>query len=498
MTSTRLPSSHDSDATTVGDGTLPVRNPRTGRVDHLIRPPAPAEVTRVCAGLRTAQPAWSAAGIDHRAAMLRRWADAIEANAATIGDAETVDTGRSRVSHEVPYMVASSIRGWCDAAPAIIEGARLHGVSSTSSTVSYDTEFDPYALLGVMSPWNHPFLLATLDAVPALLAGCAVIVKPSEVTPRFVEPVTATIAEVPELAAVLQFVAGGPETGRAIVDEVDALCFTGGVPTGRAVAETCARRFIPAFLELGGKDAAVVTASADLQRAAAAVLKGAVHNAGQVCFATERVYVDRSVHDAFVEELTAQARRLELNHPDVERGHIGPFIHARQADIVDEHLADALARGAVLHCGGHSETLDGGRYMRATVLTGVDHDMKIMHEETFGPVVPVQAYDGVDEAIRLANDSAYGLSAAVIAGDEEEARAIGRRISAGAVSLMDTSLTITIMRDVEKTSYNASGLGGSRMGPNGMLRFLRRKALLTRSGPVPDMDSLREDAAPQQ
>ncbi|MTD55547.1 aldehyde dehydrogenase family protein [Amycolatopsis pithecellobii] len=475
-------------------GVLAVRNPRTGEVDYVIEPPEPAELAAVCGDLRKHQPEWHAAGIGHRAAVLRRWADVIEANAKAIGDAEMADTGRSRVAHEVPYLVAASIRGWCDAAPGILDGARLHGVSSVSPTVSYDTEFDPYPLLGVISPWNHPFLLSTLDAVPALLAGCAVIIKPSEVTPRFVEPVAAGIAEVPELAAVLRYVTGGPETGQGIVEEVDALCFTGSVPTGRALAQTCARRFIPAFLELGGKDAAIVTASADLPRAAAAVLKGAVHNTGQICFATERVYVDETVHDGFVEELTRQARLLELNHPDIGHGHLGPFILARQADIVDDHLADALARGAVLHCGGPSVTLDGGRYMRATVLTGVDHDMKIMREETFGPVVPVQACHDVDEAVRLANDSEYGLSAAVIAGDETEAAAIGRRLNAGAVSLMDTSLTIAIMRDVEKTSYHSSGLGGSRMGPNGMLRFLRRKALLTRCGPVPDMDSLREDA----
>jgi succinate-semialdehyde dehydrogenase / glutarate-semialdehyde dehydrogenase len=496
VTETRPSNGHDLDsATAAATDVLPVRNPRTGRVDHWIHPPQPAEIAGLGTALRSAQAAWNEAGIGHRVAVMRRWADAVEANATAIGDAETVDTGRSRVSHEVPVMVVAAVRGWCDAAPAILDRARLRGVSSVTDTVSYDTELDPYPLLGVISPWNHPFLLSTLDAVPALLAGCAVIVKPSEVTPRFVEPVAASIAEVPELAAVLRYVVGGPETGRAIVDQVDALCFTGSVPTGRALAQACARRFIPAFLELGGKDAAIVTASADLRRAAAAVLKGAVHNTGQVCFATERVYVDRSVHDEFVEELVAQARRLELNHPDVTRGHLGPFILGRQADVVDAHLADAVARGAVVRCGGPSEILDGGRYMRATVLTGVDHTMTIMREETFGPVVPVQAFDSVDEAIRLADDSDYGLSAAVIAGDEQEAMAIGRRIRAGAVSLMDTSLTITIMRDVEKTSYGASGLGGSRMGPNGMLRFLRRKALITRSGPVPDMDALREDAA---
>lgn len=487
-----------SASTTDTNTALAVVNPRTGVVDYRVQPPTAADIVTMCADMRRAQRDWLAKGLEHRLAVMRRWADSITAHAGAIGDAETVDTGRSRVSHEVPHMVAASIRGWCDAAPGILNRARLHGVSSTSETVSFDTEFDPYPLLGVISPWNHPFLLSMIDAVPALLAGCAAIIKPSEVTPRFVEPVTASIRDIPELDGVLRYVVGGPDTGRTVVEQVDALCFTGSVPTGRALAQTCAARFIPAFLELGGKDAAIVTASADLQQAAAAVLKGAVHNSGQVCFATERVYVDKRAHDDFVDELTSQATGLEFNYPDVDRGHLGPFIHRRQADIVDSHLADAVSHGAVVRCGGPSQTLGGGRYMEATVLTGVNHSMKIMKEETFGPVVPVQAFNDIDEAVRLANDSDYGLSAAVIAGDEHEAREIGRRVNAGAVSLMDTSLTINIMRDVEKTSYAASGLGGSRMGPNGMLRFLRRKALIARSGPVLDMQALSEDAAASQ
>ena len=473
---------------------LPVQNPRTGVADFVLEPVSRATIEALGADLRRGQSVWSQAGVEHRAAVLRRWADVIEHDAKAIGDAEMVDTGRSRLAHEVPFMVASAVRGWCDQAGAIMAHARLQGASSVDPTVAYDTEFDPYPLVGVISPWNHPFLLSTLDAVPALLAGCAVLVKPSEITPRFIEPVAATIAAVPELEAVFRYVAGAAETGQAIVAEVDALCFTGSVPTGRALAVACAERFIPAFLELGGKDAAIVTASADLAQAAAAVLKGAVHNTGQLCFSTERVYVDAAVHDAFVDELVDQAERLEITYPDIDRGHIGPFIMPRQADTVDDHLADALDRGARLRCGGPSETLDGGRYMRPTVITGVDHTMRIMREETFGPVVPVMPYADIDEALRLANDSDYGLSGAVIAGSVEEARAIAHGLRAGAVSLQDTSLTITIMRDVEKTSYARSGLGGSRMGPNGLLRFLRRKALISRTGPVIDMQQLSEDA----
>jgi acyl-CoA reductase-like NAD-dependent aldehyde dehydrogenase len=301
-----------------------------------------------------------------------------------------------------------------------------------------------------------------------------------------------SIEEVPELADVLRYVVGGPDTGQAIVGEIDALCFTGSVPTGRALAEVCARRLIPAFLELGGNDAAVVTATADLKRAAAAVLRGGVHNTGQQCFATERVYVQAEAHDAFVDELIRQASALELNYPDIHHGDIGPFILGRQADIVDRHLADALARGARLECGGPSEVLGGGRYMRPTVLTGVNHEMALMTEETFGPVIPVMAYDTADEAVGLANDTDFGLSGSVIAGDIAEAEAIGERLNAGAISIQDTGLHTYILRDVEKMAYGISGLGGSRMGPNGLLRFLRRKALIRLSGEVIEMRSLSE------
>lgn len=474
--------------------TVPVLNPRTGEVDFQLEPTSAEGVSAIARDLRAAQPAWNAAGLEHRIDVMRRWADAIERDARVIGDAEMADTGRSRVAHEVPFMVAASVRGWCDQAPSIMEKARLHGVSSTASSVSYDMEFDAYQLLGVISPWNHPFLLSTLDAVPALLAGCAVLVKPSEVTPRFIGPVQDTIDAVPELAAVFRYVPGAAATGQAIIREVDALCFTGSVPTGRSIAVTCAERFIPAFLELGGKDAAIVTRSADLQQAAAAVLKGSVHNTGQICFATERVYVDAAVHDAFVEELVAQAKALEITYPDIDHGHIGPFIMQRQADIVDAQLADAVEKGAQILAGGPSETHGGGRYMHATVVTGVNHGMKLMREETFGPVTPVMPYRDIEEALRLANDSEYGLSGAVIAGSLDEAREVAHRLNAGAISLQDTSLTINIMRDVEKTSYAHSGMGGSRMGPNGLLRFLRRKALIGRSGAVMDMDALSEDA----
>jgi acyl-CoA reductase-like NAD-dependent aldehyde dehydrogenase len=460
---------------------IPVRNPRTGEIDCSITPPSESELDSICSRLREEQVAWSGMPLEGRIAAMRSWAQAITRRAAQISAQEELDTGRHQLSQQVPHMVAGSVNGWCDKAAEILRQGHLSGTSSIYPTVQYETQLVPYPLLGVISPWNHPFLLSMIDAIPALLAGCAVLVKPSEITPRFIGPVMESIADVPELAAVLRYVAGDGRTGRQIIERVDALCFTGSIATGRKVAVACAERFIPVFLELGGKDAAVVTASADLDRAATAVTRASVFATGQICFSTERVYVHSSVHDEFVKRLIERSNALRLTFPDPRQGQIGPFIFGRQASIVDEHIDDALAKGAQLVAGGKSQVLGGGHYMPATVLVNVTHDMKIMREETFGPVTPVMRYETEEEAIRLANDSMYGLSAAVIAGDVEEARRLGRQLEAGGISLQDAAITIAILRDAEKNSFKLSGLGGSRMGPNGLLRFLRKKAFMINS-----------------
>jgi acyl-CoA reductase-like NAD-dependent aldehyde dehydrogenase len=244
------------------------------------------------------------------------------------------------------------------------------------------------------------------------------------------------------------------------------------------VAESCARKFIPAYLELGGKDPVIVTESADLEKAANAIVRGACFGTGQVCFSIERIYVQETVHDAFVDALVKKAEKVQLNYPDVDKGQIGPFGTARQAEIVDEHLEDAVQNGAVIQTGGKSMNLDGGCYMRPTVLTNVHNGMRIMREETFGPVMPVVPYKTEEEAIRLANDSIYGLSAAVIAGSEEEAKRVGARLDAGTVCIQDTFLTLFKTFDVESHSFKFSGMGGSRTGPGSILRFIRKQSFL--------------------
>ena len=455
---------------------LAVRDPRTGEIDLYITPAAAHEIAATATQLRKAQPAWAAAPIEHRIGVMRQWAERLKAHRAALIEADSTDTGHGQISRVAPDMVINAILRTCAHAPAVLQHARRAGRSPGAPHVTFDTNLKPYPLLGVIGPWNAPLMLSTLHAVPALLAGCAVVVKPSEVAPRFVRPMMQTIGEVPELARVLTFVLGDAETGQSIIENVDIVNFTGSVRNGRKVAEACARRFIPAMLELGGKDPVVITQTADLQKAATAVLRGAVTSTGQVCFSIERIYVHESVHDRFIELLAREAARVELNYPDPQRGQIGPFIFARQAQIVDEHIDDALAKGARLRCGGKSINLGGGLYMRPTILTDVSHDMTIMKEETFGPVMPVMRYATEDEAVRLANDSDYGLSAAVLAGEESEARRIADRIDAGVVSVQDTFLTFAGFGVAEWDSFKFSGMGGRG---SGMLPYLRKQAVLT-------------------
>jgi len=459
-----------------------VRNPRTGENDYAFEPPTQAGLGELASRLRTGQVTWEAGGLPARVAALAAWRDAIAAARAEIAAALVADTGRRTESEMEVDAVLRMIDRWCSLAPDLLAEEQRRPASVPGVAVQQGIR--PYPLAGVISPWNFPLLLALIDAIPALAAGCAALIKPSEIAPRFIEPLTATIAAVPALQNVIAVVAGDAATGEALIDHADVVCFTGSVATGMKVAARAAHRFIPAFLELGGKDPAIVLASADLDRASSAILWGATANAGQSCQSIERVYVHEHVIDEFVERLVDKAKNVRLAVPEPGDGDIGPIIAAKQIAIIDGHLRDALDKGAAAPTGGEIETIGGGSYLRPTVLTGVTHAMKVMTEETFGPVIPVMPFASTDEAVRLANDTVYGLSGAVF-GDPGEAMAVARRIDAGGISINDAALT-ALVYDGEKNSFRRSGMGGSRMGPAALRRFGRRQAYLISDAGRPD------------
>ena len=464
--------------------TLPVRNPRTGEWDHEIPVTSPEDIASITTALRAAQAQWVAMGASGRAACLNRFADAVMAEVGPLGQALSVDTGRSTFAQFEAIKSVELIRMWAERAGPILDELAGAGQSGQVPAVHYQHRLIPYQVVAVISPWNVPLLLAMIDSLAALSAGCSVLLKPSEVTPRFIEPFQRALDAVPELAAVLRIVTGGPETGKAMIEQVDAVCFTGSVKTGRQVSQQAAACFIPAFLELGGKDPAIVLPDADIPLAARAIIRSAIGMTGQACQSLERIYCHESIAEPFTEELLAQLKVLSLTCTDDGAGDIAPLIFERQVETIQAQVDDALAKGATCLLGGEPVQA-GGIWYPPTLLTNVNHDMLIMQEETFGPVIPVVIYGDVEEAVSLANDSTFGLSAAVFSADADTAKAVAERLQVGAISINDASLT-GIVNDVEKNSFRFSGMGGSRMGPAGLTRFLRKRALLIQTGePAP-------------
>lgn len=468
-----------------------LRDPRTGQSDGVIGAATPEAVQTAAARIRAAQPAWADAPITTRAQALLALHDAIAMDADALATALERDTGRRAIAKQEVSGVLAGLQSWAALAPNLLAAEWVQGRSVPH--LKHKPQFVPYRLVGVISPWNFPLTLSMIDTIPALLAGCAVILKPSDVTPRFLTPLRAIIAKVPQLNSIFAALEGDARTGQAVVDIADAVCFTGSVQTGRKVAIRCAERLIPAFLELGGKDPLIVLASANLDDAVAAALRGSVLATGQACQSIERIYVHRSIFDDFVLALTAAAKDVRLNWPDITKGEIGPIIFKNQASVLHAQLEDAMAKGARVLTGGNLENHGGGLWLRPTVVTDVSHDMRLMSEETFGPIMPVTPFDSVEDAIKLANDGLFGLSAAVFAGSLDEAETVARRLNAGAISLNDAALT-AIFYEAEKHAFGESGLGGSRMGVSGFHRFLRRKALIANTAKPAPLSRFAEDA----
>lgn len=443
-----------------------IRNPRTGQADFRMPVSDASAVQTAAARLRGRQGAWAARGVEDRAADLLAWRERLLGAQTTLERALLADTGRWHEGLLEVQACASSMARWAAQGPDLLKPRQP---PSSLPFLSLEQCCVPYGLVGVISPWNFPLLLSLIDAIPALMAGCAVLIKPSELTPRFVDPLRDTLADLP-----LALVTGAGATGQALIDCVDTIAFTGSVATGRKVAEQAARRFIPAQLELGGKDAALVFADADLPRAARSLAWGSMVNAGQSCMSLERCYVEQPVFKDFAAMLAERVGALRLNTGDARDGQIGPLIAASQARLIQEHLEDAYSKGARALCGGRLVEHGGGVWCEPTVLVDVHHGMRVMREETFGPILPLQPFVAEAEAVDLSNDSVYGLSAAVFSGDPQRARRVAFRLNAGAVSINDCSLT-ALVHEGAKQSFGLSGLGGSRMGTQSIQRFVRHQ-----------------------
>jgi acyl-CoA reductase-like NAD-dependent aldehyde dehydrogenase len=341
---------------------------------------------------------------------------------------------------------------------------------------------EPYGVIGIISPWNYPFSVPSVQTLTALATGNAVALKPSEFTPFSSLELQRLLREAGLDPGLLQVITGDGAAGAALLSTgIHKIVFTGSVATGKRVAQAAAARLLPAVLELGGKDPMIVLADADVDVASSAAVWGAFMNAGQTCLSVERCYVHESIYAKFLEACVAKTGKLRLGHshplrrdqsgeyqstPAQRMGHpgtdeeidVGPMIHERQLRTVQAHVEDAMARGARLLAGGTALPQLGPNFFAPTILADVDHSMTIMREETFGPVLPVRSFKTEDEAVALANDSEYGLAASIFTGDRKRGEALAQRIDAGTVMVNDVLACFGIS-EAPHGGVKASGIG---------------------------------------
>ncbi|MBS1880707.1 MAG: aldehyde dehydrogenase family protein [Actinobacteria bacterium] len=460
---------------------IEVRNPASGETITTIAVDSPEQVAAKVARVRAVQPDWEAMGIEGRYHWLGKLRDWILDNQDQVLDTMQRETGKVRAdaSNEPTYL-ADIINFYGAHAPDFIgeEGFRPH--SPLLAAKKLRVQYRPHPVVGIISPWNFPLILSLGDAVPALIAGAAVVVKPSEFTPLGLAEVVAAWKHELGAPDVFDVVQGIGETGGALVDNVDFVQFTGSDRTGRKVMARAAETLTPVSLELGGKDPMIVLADADLDRAANAAAWGGMFNSGQVCISVERIYVEEPAYDQFVAKLATAVGQLRQGVDDAsDPKDVGAMTSPNQIGVVEDHVDDALAGGARALTGG-KRVPGPGDYFEPTVLVDVDHTMKVMRDETFGPVVGVMKVRDEAEALRLANDSRYGLSASVF-GERDHAERVARRVECGAVNVNDV-LVNYFASDVPMGGWKESGIG-YRHGAPGIRKFCRSESLvITRFG----------------
>jgi acyl-CoA reductase-like NAD-dependent aldehyde dehydrogenase len=411
------------------DTMLTIHDPADGSLITTL-PTADAEqVAAAAARARQAQPAWAAQPLAERLACIARFRAALLAELPQLALTLTRETGKpiTQARNELNGLVGR-IDFFLDAAPAVLATETVYDDGGLRERI----ERVPLGVVGNVSAWNYPWFVSCNVVLPALAAGNAVLFKPSEFATLSGQALVRLLHASGVPQDVLALLPGAGDTGAALVGQpLDGLFFTGSVATGQRIAAALAGRFVKLQLELGGKDPAYVRADADVAAAAASLADGAMYNAGQSCCAVERIYVQRAVAADFIAAFVGEVRALRLGDPRDEATTLGPLARGAQLALLDAQVDDALRRGARLELAGGRIAGRPGNWYRPVVLSGCDHDMQIMREESFGPVIGIQVVDGDDEAVALMNDSRYGLTAAVYSRDERAARALLARVQAG-------------------------------------------------------------------
>ncbi len=419
-------------------------NPSTGEENGRVPLMDAADVVAAVRRARAAQPAWAKLSYSERARFILRAREIVLNQLEEIAKLISRETGKP-VTEAIAMEIVPTLdlmHYFASNTKKLLDRSRIglgqYNFMARSSYIVYK----PLGVVGIISPWNFPWATPLDEVAMALMAGNAVVVKPSELTPLTALKIENVFkqAQLPE--GLVQVVTGDGSTGSALVDAgVNKIMFTGSVNTGKRVAEMAAKHLTPVVLELGGKDPMIVLEDANLENAARAAVWGAFCNSGQACASIERCYVHESIASKFTDLVVKETQLLKQDKASTDAIDIGAMTNERQLLIVEDHVGDAVARGAKVRTGGHRLNVNGGWFHQPTVVTGVDHSMKLMRDETFGPVLPIMTFKTDEEAIRLANDSIYGLTASVFTGDISRGKRIAEQVDAGTVMVNEVVYT---------------------------------------------------------
>lgn len=463
-------------ATAIPIDTLPSINPATGEVlAHFEKTPA-ALLPEIVARARLAQSQWANQSITERCAKLRSLRQRIMASRHALADAVVRESGKPRVEALFAdiFVALDSAEFWTKNASSALRTQKVPHHSLAAKGKRGYLAFEPLGVIAIISSWNYPLAIPMSQIIPALAAGNGVICKTSEFTPQCGELIAKIFREAGFPQNLLTVVQGGGEVGQALIEAApDKVLFTGSVATGKRVAEACAKKLIPAVLELGGKDAMIVLADADPEVASSAAVWGSYTNCGQVCLSVERLFVEQAIEQKFVDICVEKTKKLRLGPGNDPATDVGPLIRPHHVQRMSDLVEEAISHGAKVLCGGHPRHDLGSNFFEPTIIAGVKSSMKLFQEETFGPILAIQTVKDPNEAIQCANGSPFALAASVWTSDVEKGKAVAQRLRAGAVMVND-AISYFGIAEAPHGGCGASGWGRTH-GRAGLLELVQMK-----------------------
>jgi succinate-semialdehyde dehydrogenase/glutarate-semialdehyde dehydrogenase len=463
-------------AIVISVGTIPSINPATGEALGCFERTSPSRMPEIVARTRATQATWSKIPIADRVARLKLLRERILSSRDAFADAIVRESGKPRAEALFAdiFVALDTAQYFAVNAERMLQPQSVPHHNLAAKAKSGTLTYEPLGVIGIISSWNYPLAIPVSQIIPAIVAGNAVVCKTSDFTPHCGALIERLFASAGFPESLVTIVQGGGDVGQALIDAAcDKILFTGSVETGRRVAEACAKRLIPTVLELGGKDAMIVLADADLEVAASGAVWGSYTNCGQVCLSVERIFVERPVSEAFAARCVEKTKKLRLGPGSDPATDVGPLIRPQHVQRMTALIEDAVSRGAKVLCGGHARPDLGENFFEPTVIVDVDSAARLFQEETFGPILAIQTVSNSDEAILRANASPFALSASVWTRDAARGKAIAAQLHAGAVMVND-AISYFAIAEAPHGGCGLSGWGRTH-GKAGLLEMVQTK-----------------------